>query len=485
MNAETIKDFLVSLGFSVDDAGAKKFGSVLAGTTANVIKMGLAVEGAALSVVAFTAKIASGLDNLYWASQRTGATVQGIQSIGYAVSQVGGSVDAARSSLESLSRFIRNNPGAEGFLNRLGVQTRDASGNMREPDSKDGQMVALMALAIHDANNTAITVYNCFSPATGYGAALTSNVKINGISRKGATNSTVDLLLTGTAGTTIINGSVKDSNNVIWRLPASVVVGVDGTVMVTATCSVSGAVAALAGTITEINTPTRGWVSVTNPAAATVGTPAETDAELRIRQSQSVALPSITPFEALDGAVSNVTGVTRHKLYENDTGSEDGNGLPPHSVAVIVDGGDVTDIAQAIRGNKGQGTATHGTTSVTVPDKYGNPHVIKFSRSSDVPVYARIKLKVFTGYTSQIGQQIQQAISDYINSLMIGNSVLLSRIYSPANLGVVSGGNARYYDIQELTIGKSPGALSSSNIDIRYNESASCTPENIVITVES
>ncbi|MCZ5415022.1 hypothetical protein O5553_26425, partial [Escherichia coli] len=64
-----------------------------------------------------------------------------------------------------------------------------------EPDSKDGQMVALMALAIHDANNMAITVYNCFSPATGYGAALTSNVKINGISRKGATNSTVDLLL--------------------------------------------------------------------------------------------------------------------------------------------------------------------------------------------------------------------------------------------------------------------------------------------------
>ncbi|HEA0957099.1 lytic transglycosylase catalytic [Escherichia coli] len=132
MNAETIKDFLVSLGFSVDEAGAKKFGSVLAGTTANVIKMGLAVEGAALSVVAFTAKIASGLDNLYWVSQRTGATVQGIQSIGYAVSQVGGSVDAARTSLESLSRFIRNNPGAEGFLNRLGVQTRDASGNMRD-----------------------------------------------------------------------------------------------------------------------------------------------------------------------------------------------------------------------------------------------------------------------------------------------------------------------------------------------------------------
>ena len=372
--------------------------------------------------------------------------------------------------LDTLTSYFRQIYGSDAYL---------------EPDSKDGQMVALVALAVHDANNTAIEIYNSFSPTTAQAAALSSNVKINGITRKVATNSTADLLLTGTAGTTITNGSARDKNGIIWNFPASVAIGVDGTVLVTATCANSGSVAAMAGTITTINTPNRGWVSVTNPAAATVGTPAETDAELRIRQSQSVALPSITPFEALDGAVSNVTGVTRHKLYENDTGSEDGNGLPPHSVAVIVDGGDVTDIAQAIRGNKGQGTATHGTTSVTVPDKYGNPHVIKFSRSSDVPVYARIKLKVFTGYTSQIGQQIQQAISDYINSLTIGDSVLLSRIYSPANLGVVSGGNARYYDIQELTIGKSPGALSSSNIDIRYNESASCTPENIVITVES
>ncbi|KLQ04086.1 baseplate J/gp47 family protein [Enterobacter roggenkampii] len=354
-----------------------------------------------------------------------------------------------------------------------------------EPDSKDGQMVALVALAIHDANNTAISVYNCFSPATGYGAALTSNVKINGIARRGATNSTVDLILTGTAGTSITNGTVKDTNNVIWRLPASVTIGVGGTVTVTATCSNSGAVAALAGTITTINTPTRGWASVTNPAAATVGAPAETDAELRIRQGQSVALPSLTPFEGVDGAIANVAGVTRHKLYENDTGATDSNGLPPHSISAIVDGGDVTEIAQTIRGNKGQGTATYGTTSVTVPDTYGNPHVISFSRSTDVPIFGHITLKAFTGYTSQIGVQIQQAVADYINGLTIGDDVLLSRIYSPANLGVVSGGNARYYDIQELLIGKSAGSVAAANIIIAYNESASCKPENIVLTVTS
>ncbi len=132
MNAETLKDFLISLGFKVDEAGARKFDAVVAGTTLKAIELGVKVEAAALSVVAFTAKISSSLDNLYWASQRTGATVEGIKQIGYAVSQVGGSADSARGSLENLARFIRNNPGAEGFLNRLGVQTRDASGNMRD-----------------------------------------------------------------------------------------------------------------------------------------------------------------------------------------------------------------------------------------------------------------------------------------------------------------------------------------------------------------
>lgn len=132
MDAETIKDFLVSLGFAVDDAGAKKFDAVIAGVMANVFKMAVAVEGAALTVTAFTAKIASGLDNLYWASQRTGATVAGIKALGYAASQTGSSAESAQSSLESLSRFMRNNPGAEGFLNRLAVQTRDAKGNMKD-----------------------------------------------------------------------------------------------------------------------------------------------------------------------------------------------------------------------------------------------------------------------------------------------------------------------------------------------------------------
>lgn len=131
-NEDTIKDFLVSLGFDIDQAGANKFEAVLKGVTANVLKVGAVVEGAALSIVGFTTQIANGLDKIYWASQRTGASVQGIKALGYAASQTGASAESAMSSLEGLAGFMRSNPGAEGFLNRLGVQTRDASGKMRD-----------------------------------------------------------------------------------------------------------------------------------------------------------------------------------------------------------------------------------------------------------------------------------------------------------------------------------------------------------------
>lgn len=352
-----------------------------------------------------------------------------------------------------------------------------------EPDSKDGQLVALVALAIHDANNTAISVYRSFSPATALGDALTSNVKINGITRRAATNSTVDLLLTGTVGTTITNGSVRDTNGVIWNLPATVVIGTDGTVIATATCSSTGSVAAVAGSVNGINTPTRGWASVTNQQAATVGVAAETDAELRVRQSQSVALASLTPFDAVDGAIANVEGVTRHKLFENDTETTDANGLPPHSISAIVEGGDATEIANTIRSVKGQGVSTYGTTAVIVTDKYGNPYTIRFSRPVDVPIYVSITLKALTGYSSQVGDEIKAAVAAYINSLPIGDSVLLSRVYSPANLGVVSGGNARYYDIMELLIGRSSDDVAAANVVVAYDESASCSVDNIVLVV--
>jgi hypothetical protein len=141
-----------------------------------------------------------------------------------------------------------------------------------EPDSKDGQMVALVALAIHDANTTAIGVYNSFSPSTALSDTLTRNVKINGIVRRGETRSTVDLLLTGTAGTTITNGSAKDANGIIWNFPASVSIGVSGSVTSRPHVMPAALLPLWQGS-DAYKYPTRGWLTVTNPLAATVELP--------------------------------------------------------------------------------------------------------------------------------------------------------------------------------------------------------------------
>ncbi|MDE9432795.1 lytic transglycosylase [Xenorhabdus bovienii] len=134
-NAETIRDFLISLGFEVDGAGEKKFSTIVAGVTGNVLKLGAAVEGAALAVVGFTAQVASGLDKLYWQAQRTGGTAEQIKALGYAMHQAGGSVEGLNSSLEGVAKFLRNNPGGEGFLRNMGIQTRDTNGKLRDTAS--------------------------------------------------------------------------------------------------------------------------------------------------------------------------------------------------------------------------------------------------------------------------------------------------------------------------------------------------------------
>lgn len=352
-----------------------------------------------------------------------------------------------------------------------------------DPDSKDGQMIALYALGIHDANNAMITVYNSFSPATAQSGALSSNVKINGITRQTATKSTVDLVITGSPGTLITAGTVRDANGGLWDLPANVNIDVSGKMTVTATSRQVGTVAALAGTVNQIATPTRGWYTATNPLAATPGSNAETDLQLRQRQERSTALPSQTTMDGIDGALSDVSGVTRVRIYENDTDVTDSNGLPAHSISCVVDGGDSTEIATVISKKKDQGTATFGTTSISLTGKYGEPKTIKFSRPVIVGIFVNISLSVYAGYTSSIADSIKAEVAKYINSLRIGDDVLVSRVYSPANLGVMSGGDSRYYDINSLTIGRSASATAASNISIAYNEAASSDIANINITV--
>lgn len=350
-----------------------------------------------------------------------------------------------------------------------------------ESDSQDGQFLAVIAAAINDGNAATVAAYNAFSPLTAQGAGLSKNVKINGIARAVATNSSVDLVLVGQAGTTITNGQARDEADNLWALPASVTIPPAGEITVTATCTVVGDIDAAPGAISQIATPTRGWQSVTNPAAATAGAPVETDAALRARQATSVALPSRTVLEGTVGAVANLEGVTRYRAFENDTRTTDANGLPGNSIALVVEGGDAAAIAQAIAAKKTPGTGTFGTTSQVVTDLYGVSRVIRFYRPTEDTAHVKINLTALAGYNTSIGQAIQQAVADYINNLAIGGTIYLWRLAVPANLG----GDSRSltFDINSILIGLNAGTPAAADIVLPFNHVAMCDPADVELTV--
>lgn len=349
-------------------------------------------------------------------------------------------------------------------------------------DSQDGQFCGALASMVHDANSMAVAAYNAYSPATAQGTGLSTVVKINGLTRLIPTQSTVDVLLTGQAGTIISNGVVFDSNRNKWNLPSSVTIPIGGSITVTATAQAAGNIAAGIGTVTGIATPTLGWQSVTNAAIAVPGSPVESDAALRQRQAISTAQPSLTALEGLVGGVAAIAGVTRYQAYENDTKLTDSNGIPSNNIALIVEGGDATAIAAEIAAKKTPGAGTYGSVATTITDAYGIPHVIKFSRPTEVTINLALTIKAFTGYTSAIGTKIVNALVAYINALPIGADVYLSKLYPLADL---TGADAATFAIvaNSIQAARSPASPASSDVTIAYNEAATTAAGNVNLVV--
>lgn len=356
-------------------------------------------------------------------------------------------------------------------------------------DSQDGQLVALEAQSVYDTSGVALAVYNAYSPSTAQGAGLSSVVKINGIRRKSATFSTCDFLNVGQAGITITGGVITDPAGYQWALP-DFVIPVTGQITVSGTCTTIGAISLSAGAIDTANdsgaiaTIQRGWQSVTNLSAAAVGAPVELDSQLRQRQALSVSLPSQSILEGLVGAILAVTGVTRLRAYENDTNGLDANGLPGHSISLVVDGGDPAVIAALIQRKKGA-AGTYGSTVVPVTDNVGITRNVAFYRPTNVPVSYALTVRPGLGYTMGVEGQIQQAIADWTTALGIGNGIELSAAYAPANLTGLPTANTFEIVPNSLTAARPGSPLAAADVPIAFNEAAVGIASNVTITYVS
>lgn len=350
-----------------------------------------------------------------------------------------------------------------------------------EPDSQDGQWLAFLAQLIYDQNQAVEAAYLNMNPDYALGTGLSSLVKINGIARLVATYSTVTLLVSGDIGTVITNGQAADINGNVWNLPATVTIGSTGSVTVTATAAQPGAIAAAPNTVTSIRTPTLGWALVNNAASATPGAPVETDVQLRSRQTKSTSLPAQTVLQGVVASVGALAGVIEVIGYENDTDTTDADGIPEHSIALVVGGGDSTAIATAINLKKTPGTGTFGNTNVTITDLNGLPKVIKFYRPVDNQMKMAVTIKALPGYTSTVGDAIKQALVDYMAALPTGATVIYSRLYFPAQLN--GQGAWQTFEVTNLQVATLAGSLGAADIDQLIYQKAVLQTSNITLTV--
>lgn len=347
-----------------------------------------------------------------------------------------------------------------------------------ENDSQDYQMISVFALKTYDTMQLLQIVYNNHSPKTAVGTGLDSLVKLNGIRRKEASHSTCEVTLTGTAGTSIAAGVVEDESGNQWTLPENIVLH-DSTIQVTATCVPLGAIEAAAGTINKIVNPQKGWTAVTNNDAAAPGRPVETDEQLRYRQMLSVAIPSQNMLDSTIAGLASVVGVTRYKVYDNDTNETDTNGIPGHSIAAIVEGGTDAEIAKQIYLRKGPGGGTFGEIATTYINSDGLQTIVRFSRPTYVPININVQLKPGKSYTSSVAATLKSNIDKYINSLDIGYNVTITGILTAVSAAVTNA-TLPNFSLSGITInkeGETPGVM---DVAIAYNEVASVG--SIVIT---
>lgn len=293
-----------------------------------------------------------------------------------------------------------------------------------DPNSPDGQMINIIAQAKRDCLELITQVYNSFDPDKAIGVSLNARVAINGVTRNPGTFTQQTVTVTVSQAVTVPGLDtfptapflVSDGNGNKFALVSTQAFGGPGSMDLPFQAVLLGPVSSLPNTITKIETPLLGVTGVNNAAGpTTLGLTEETDYALRIRRAKSVSLPSQGYVNGLTAALLNIPGVTSVRVYENDTNSTDINGITAHSIWVVVAGGDLTAIAQAIYVERSMGCGMVGSVTVLIMQIDGSPFTVRFGRPTpedlwikfDVtaigsgsvdPVYIRAQLLLLLSY---------------------------------------------------------------------------------------
>jgi len=356
-------------------------------------------------------------------------------------------------------------------------------------ESAIGQQLSAMAEREALAWEALEAVYYGQYPQSASGFSLDGAVALTGITRLPATRTTVTVELTGDPGTLIPEGSEASTDDGdIFALVADVTLDSQGEGSGQMQAVETGAVLALAGTLTSIETPVSGWDEVTNPDDGETGRPVESDAELRQRQQESLAVAGTGTVEAIRSRLlQQVDDVTAVTIIENRSDTTDSDGRPPHSFETVVSGGVDQDVADLIWEVKPAGIETHGDITETIEDSQGESQPIRFSRP--VPQYIWVNLTITPNGVGTFPDNAEEAataaIVEYGETLGVGDNVIYQALFGPlySEIPGIESLSVEIAVSDEAEEEPDSGEFAAENITIGANEIPLFLADRITVTI--
>lgn len=314
-----------------------------------------------------------------------------------------------------------------------------------DADSPDGQAINIFAQAAIDLREVLQSIYASMDPNQAQGVVLDQRVALNGIQRNAGTFTVVPVIITvdrsvslvgmddKSESTDIPSGvyTIKDNAGTQFVLLDSVTLSAGSTTVDFRAANI-GAVEVSVGSLTTPVTVIAGVVSVNNTSGATTqGVDEETDTQLRIRREKSLAIVATGYLDSIEAALLAVDGVTEAVVYENYTDTTDGDGIPPHSIWAIVEGGTDADIAAILYAKKTAGAGFLGDEEVDVERTYGRTYPVKFDRATDEDLYVRFSVSLPGGVidTDALAADIVENVTWELGADAVG-SVLTAYVMS-------------------------------------------------------
>lgn len=119
-----LREYLVALGFVIDEGGADKVDKTITKMDKRVTNLAKGIIAVGAATKAMVTVFAYQMEKLYYSSLRAEASADKLASVDYAWRQLGGSGDAMKSTIEGMASALRQNPGLVAMLENMGIKTQ-------------------------------------------------------------------------------------------------------------------------------------------------------------------------------------------------------------------------------------------------------------------------------------------------------------------------------------------------------------------------